>query len=62
MSRIYAIEENGKKHLVALTCDTCGCRAEIGSDEIKGWAKDGTYYGPGDEKNTEFHRCPDHGR
>jgi len=61
MSRIYATEDNGTKHLVALECDYCEARIRPGPDiGESGWEKRGVYYGPGDDRNTQVDLCPEH--
>jgi hypothetical protein len=58
--RVYATEEGtGKRVLVALVCDECEARIKPSPDISKsGWEKRGTYYGPGNERNTEWLLCP----
>lgn len=58
--RVYATEEGtGTKHLVALECDDCGAKIKPGPDiAASGWEKRGTYYGPGDKRNSEMILCP----
>jgi len=58
MARIYATEENGKKHLVALECDYCDARIKPHKEIAEsGWVKQGVRNGPGD--NISWDLCPD---
>ena len=61
MARIYAVrEDNGKRILLALTCDEDGCTAEIKPNpEISrsGWTKTGLTTG---READERYYCPEH--
>jgi hypothetical protein len=60
MSRVYAIEESGKRHLVLIECDECEASIKPNPDIANsGWVKRGRDNGPGTEK-VERDYCPRH--
>ena len=58
--RIYAYEDGGKKHLVALECDDCGARIKPGPDIAEsGWVKAGCFKNNHDPSYSfEYAFCP----
>lgn len=60
MGRIYAVEENGEKHLVALECDCCDARIKPGADIMNsGWEKQIYYNDYTGEVSDVTYICPD---
>lgn len=58
--RVYAVEEGtGRRVFIALECDDCGARTGPDPGAKSGWEKRGTYYNPGDSRNTEWALCPE---
>lgn len=62
MSRVYATEDNGRRHLVRLECDAAGCKASVKPHPdiaSSGWTKGGTDTGPASDV-VEWDYCPVH--
>ncbi len=57
--RIYAVREDDKKRiLVEIQCDSCDARIKPNPQIAQsGWIKKGMYRGPGTDQ-LEWHYCP----
>lgn len=60
--RVYATrDDNQKRVLVAIKCDKCDAEIKPNPDiSNSGWTTQGVYYGPGDDRNSQWDLCPMH--
>jgi hypothetical protein len=59
---VYGINEvTGERVLLYIECDFCDAKIKPHQEiNQSGWQKRGTYYGPGDDRNTQVDLCPEH--